>query len=55
MASLDVSSLFNNVPLAETITICLDKLFLNTDKVHNMPRKQLEKLFNFAVEYIANI
>ena len=29
--------------------ICLDMLFQDTDKVCNMNRKQLEKMFNFAV------
>ena len=49
MTSFDVSRFFTNVPLDETIELCLDKLFHDTDnKVHNMSRSQLRKMFNFA-------
>ena len=31
MASFDVENLFTNVPLTETVNICVDTLFSNTD------------------------
>ena len=33
MGSLDVDSLFTNIPLDETIDICVNQLFENTDTV----------------------
>ena len=44
MASFDVVSLFTNIPLIETVEICLDKLFSNSDKVHNLTREDLKNL-----------
>ena len=35
MASLDVESLFTNIPLDETIENCINDLFSNNDTVHN--------------------
>ena len=49
-ARLDVVSLFTNIPLIETVEICLDKLFPNNDKVHNLTRKDLKKLIIFAAQ-----
>ena len=48
MASFDVVSLFTNIPLNETIELCLDKLYTDTDLVHNLPRKTLKTLLNYA-------
>ena len=48
MCSFDVVSLFTNIPLNETINLCLDKLFVNTDKTHGLSRKSLKKLLLFA-------
>ena len=50
MASVDVVSLFTNIPLIETVEICLDKLFSNNDKVHNLMRKDLKKLIIFVAQ-----
>ena len=50
MASFDVSSLFTNIPLQETIDICLDKLFQNCNKVQNLSRRQPTKLLNIALK-----
>ena len=36
MCSFDVTSLFTNVPVDEVINICLDKLFMYTNKVHGL-------------------
>ena len=46
MASFDVVSLIPNIPLKETIEICLDKLYSDTDLVHNLSRKTLKTLLN---------
>ena len=42
MASLDVDSLFTNIPLEETIDNIINDLFLTTDKVHNFEREELK-------------
>ena len=47
MASLDVESLFTNIPLEETIDNIINYLFLTTDKVHNFEREELKKLLFF--------
>ena len=47
-ASLDVESLFNNIPLEETIDNIINDLFLTTDKVHNFEREELKQLLTFT-------
>ena len=49
MCSLDVSSLFTNVPLEETLNICLDKLYSLADPP-DLPRVVLRKLLQFATK-----
>ena len=49
MCSLDVSSLFTNVPLEETLNICLDKLYSLADPL-SLPRVVLRKLLEFATK-----
>ena len=36
MTSFDIESLFTNIPLEETINICVEKLFENNTKVNNL-------------------
>ena len=48
MASFDVKSLFTNIPLKETIDICIENLFKDETTVHNFNRKQLHQLLSFA-------
>ena len=48
MASFDAVSLFTNIPLNERIEISLDKLYSDTDLVHNLPRKTFKTLLNYA-------
>ena len=48
MASLDVESLFTNIPLEETIDNIINDLFLTTDKVHNFESEELKQLVTFA-------
>ena len=48
MASLDVESLFTNIPLEETIDNIINGLFSTTDKVHNFQRGELKQLLIFV-------
>lgn len=51
MTSFDVDSLFTNVPLDETIKICLDLLYNNNKrKVKGLLRKHCESLLNIATK-----
>ncbi|XP_057296240.1 uncharacterized protein LOC130625194 [Hydractinia symbiolongicarpus] len=50
MASLDVDSLFTNIPLQETIDICTDSLFSETDLVSNFCKSDFRKLLSLATE-----
>ena len=50
MCSVDVTSLFTNVPVDEVIQLCLDKLFSGREKVHGLTRKQLQKLLVISVK-----
>ena len=38
MASLDVDSLFTNIPLDETINICIDSLYKDDDNTPKIPK-----------------
>ena len=49
MCSLDVTSLFTNVPLDETIQICLDRLYSLPDPPQ-LPRSALKDLLQFATK-----
>ena len=49
MCSFDVSSLFTNVPLQETIQICLDKLYALPDPP-TLPRSVLKVLLKRATK-----
>ena len=44
MASLDVESLFTNIPLEETIKICCDSLSKNQELLSNINKNQFRKL-----------
>ena len=45
MSNLDVDSLFTNIPLDETIDICIICLFENTDTVEVFTKSELKHLF----------
>ena len=47
MASLDIESLFTNIPLDETIRSCINDLFSNNDTVHNFVKVNLKELLQF--------
>ena len=50
MASLDVDSLFTNVPLDETINICDSKLFKNNSSIHGLNKKQITKMLSLTTK-----
>ena len=50
MASFDVTSLFTNIPLDETIKIIVDQLFSNSNNFEGFSRDEFVKLLNLAVK-----
>ena len=52
MASYDVSNLFTNIPLDETITIILNSLFSNHDSLFlGMTRELFKTFLEYAVKF----
>ena len=43
MASLDVDSLFTNVPLKEVINTCVNELFKSNSSIHGLNKKKLPR------------
>ena len=50
MASFDVESLFSNIPLTETIQICIKELYKNPETVNGLTKHYMSKLLSLAVE-----
>ena len=50
LASFDIKSLFTNIPLLETIDICINTLFNDVNVVKTFTRKQLHYLFSMAAK-----
>ena len=50
MASLDVESLFTNIPSEEAIDISCDSLFFSEAKINNFSRNDFEKLLRTALQ-----
>ena len=48
MASLDVDSLFTNIPLYETIDICADLLFRDNPIVDGLNKSEFKQLLTLA-------
>ena len=48
MASLDVESLFTNIPLNEVIDICIDTLLWDANAIHNLDRNDMRELLPSA-------
>ena len=48
MASLDVDSLFTNIPLDETINICTESIFNESDAVEGLNKSEFKELFSLA-------
>ena len=50
MASLDVNSLFTNVPLEETIHICVNELFKSNSSIHGLNKKQITEMISLTTK-----
>ena len=50
MGSLDVDSLFTNIPLEETIDICTNSLFENMEKVEGLSKIEFKELLSLATK-----
>ena len=50
MGSLDVDSLFTNIPLEETIDICTNTLFENTEKVEGLSKIEFREVLSLATK-----
>ena len=48
MASLDVEALFTNIPLEETINICVELAFKESDEVKGLNKEQFRTLMSIA-------
>ena len=48
MASLDVESVFSNIPLNEVIDICIADLFCDTNTTHNLDLNDMRELLTLA-------
>lgn len=50
MASFDIKSLFTQIPLDETMDICIQELFKDGNSVNGMDRKQFRELLSLATK-----
>ena len=50
MASLDVEALFTNIPLEETIDICVEQVFKTEDKVEGLGREDFRLMLSLATK-----
>ena len=50
ITSLDVHPLFTNIPLEETIAICVDNLYNNNENSPNIPKSEFCNLLNIATK-----
>ena len=50
MTSLDVASLFTNIPLDDTNNIVIEKLFSENETVHNLNKDQFKCLLTLATK-----
>ena len=50
MASLDIDSLFTNIPLDEIIDICVDNLYNDNENPPNIPKHDFRNLLNITTK-----
>ena len=50
IASLDVDTLFTNVPLEETIHICVNELFKSNSSIHGLNKKQITEMVSLTTK-----
>ena len=49
MSSFDIESLFTNIPLEETIDLCVENLFQERSHVHNLSKDSFRELFTWTM------
>ena len=52
MGSVDVDSLFTNIPLQETIDIYANTLFENTERIEGLSKLQFKELISLATRIL---
>ena len=50
LASFDISNLYTNIPLEETIQICLDKLMVENNTYNGFSRTEFETLLRYSCQ-----
>ena len=50
MGGIDVDSLFTNIPLEETIDICTNALFENTEKLEGLSKMKFKEPLSLATK-----
>ena len=50
MGSLDVDSLFTNIPFRETISICINSLYNKVDLIEGINKSEFENLLSLATQ-----
>ena len=50
MGSLDVDSLFTNIPLEETIEICTNELFKESETVESLSKSEFKEFLSLATK-----
>ena len=50
MGGIDVDSLFTNIPLQETIDICTNTLFENTEKLEGLSKMKFKEILSLATK-----
>ena len=50
MASVDIESLFNNVPLEETINICVYELFKSNSIIHGLNKNHITEILSLTTK-----
>ena len=50
MVSLDVDSLFTNIPWEETIDICTNELFKKSETIEGLSKTEFKELFSLATK-----
>ena len=50
MGSLDVDSLFTNIPLEETIEICTNELFKESETVEGFNKSEFKELLSLTTK-----
>ena len=50
MGSLDVDSLFTNIPLEETINICTESIYDQNDSIEGLNKSEFKELLSLATK-----